>query len=151
VDRQAGAGVDRVLDLAAPFEEVDRALAGRRFQTVLSTSVLEHCADPFRMAANLTRLLAPGGWIYVSVPFAFRFHGYPSDYWRFTPEGVRLLFPGVAFDEAAGCWSTAKAGDFRPLSDAIGQARVSKPLRLLFPWRYVLAPTMVHMLGSPTT
>jgi SAM-dependent methyltransferase len=148
VDRQAGPGVDRVVDLAAPFEEVDRALEGRRFGGVFCLSVLEHCEQPFRMADHLTRLLQPGGSLYVSVPFAWKFHGYPSDYWRFTHEGVRLLFPGLRFDTDAGRASSARAGTLRPLDEGIGRVRVWRPLRRLFGFRYALAPTMVHMIGS---
>lgn len=97
VDLSAGPGVDVVADLTRPFEEVDAALGGRRFGTILCFSVLEHCADPFAMADHLTRLLAPAGRLFVSVPFAWEFHGYPSDYWRFTHEGVRRLFPALGF------------------------------------------------------
>ena len=32
-----------------------------------------------------------------SVPFVWRIHAYPSDYWRFTKEGVKLLFPRIRF------------------------------------------------------
>ena len=52
------------------------------------------------MAANITRLLGANGCLYVSVPHAWKFHGYPSDYWRFTPEGVKKLFPDLSFDES---------------------------------------------------
>src|SRR5688500_11735663 len=89
IDMQAGPGVDVVLDFTRPFAEIDAALAGRRFGTIFCLSVLEHCDQPFVMADNMTRLLAPGGSVYVSVPFAWKFHGYPSDYWRFTHEGVK--------------------------------------------------------------
>jgi SAM-dependent methyltransferase len=149
VDQEAGPGVDLVLDLSRPFDEVDAALGARRFATVFCTSVLEHCREPFRMAASLTRLLRPGGWLYVSVPFAWRFHGYPSDYWRFTHEGVRLLFPGLRFDERAGAASAAKEGAFGPLDETAGRLRVPRWLRPWFGSRYVLAPTMLHLLGTP--
>ena len=42
-------------------------------------------------AANLTRLLRPDGQLCISVPFSWKFHGYPSDYWRFTPDAFRSL------------------------------------------------------------
>jgi hypothetical protein len=93
VDLEAGKNVDLVLDLTRRMEEIDSALEHRRFRTVFCLSVLEHCRDPFLMADHITRLLAPGGRVCVSVPFAWKFHAYPSDYWRFTHEGVKLLFP----------------------------------------------------------
>jgi hypothetical protein len=32
----------------------------------------------------------------LSVPFAYRLHGFPSDYWRFTASGVHLLLSDFA-------------------------------------------------------
>lgn len=92
VDMLAGPGVDRVLDL----EEALPDDLGT-FAHVECMSVLEHSRRPWLMAANLTILLEPGGTLFVAVPFVWRVHGYPSDYWRFTAEGVRELFPGITF------------------------------------------------------
>ncbi len=97
-DIEAGPGVDVVLDFTRPFAEVDNQLAGRRFGTIFCLSVMEHCTQPFAMADNLTQLLLPGGKLCIAVPFAFQFHAYPSDYWRFTHEGIKILFPRLQFD-----------------------------------------------------
>ena len=59
-----GDGVDLVLDLTRPFEEVSAGLEERRFRTIFCLSVLEHCEQPFRMAENITRLREPGGKVY---------------------------------------------------------------------------------------
>jgi SAM-dependent methyltransferase len=171
IDMSAGPGVDVVVDMTAAFEEVDRRLQGRRFGTIFCLSVLEHCEQPFAMADNMTRLLRPGGKIYVSVPFAWKFHGYPSDYWRFTHEGVKKLFSRLAFDGAGGR-ATRPTGESRPLDEDIGVIHVTGGwhrkrgdllrglsadalkllarggvLRWLAGYRYVLAPTMVDMIG----
>lgn len=173
VDREPGRGVDCVLDLAGPWEGIDAALGGRRFGTIFCLSVLEHCEQPFRMAENLTRLLVPGGQVCVAVPFAFKFHAYPSDYWRFTQEGVKRLFDGLEFCDADGVASTPRTGDFLPLDEAIGRIDfgtkahwrrgrrirglsagalrlVAKAglLRWLAGHRYVLTPTMILMIGT---
>jgi hypothetical protein len=55
-----GKGVDVVLDLTDDFAVVDEAFGGRRFNTVICFSVLEHCNHPFKMCENLTELLEPG-------------------------------------------------------------------------------------------
>lgn len=101
VDMSAGKSVDRVIDMTLAFNQVDSALGGLRFGTIFCLCVLEHCDQPFKMAGNLARLLRPGGKICISVPFAWKFHGYPSDYWRFTHEGVRKLFADLDFDSSA--------------------------------------------------
>jgi SAM-dependent methyltransferase len=172
VDLQPGPGVDLALDLAAPFEAVDAALAGRRFGTVFCLSVLEHCRQPFEMAANLTRLLASGGHVCVGVPFAWKFHGYPSDYWRFTHEGVKQLFPGLAFAAEDTVLATERDRHTLPVDAEMGRIpfsfgswrRRGRPvrglaagtlramarlglLRWLAGHRYVLAPTPLLMTG----
>jgi len=176
IDREAGEGVDVILDLTHSFDDVDAALQGERFGTIFCLSVLEHCEQPFRMAANLTSLLKPGGRIYISVPFAWKFHGYPSDYWRFTHEGVKKLFPELAFPAQLGVAARPSTDDFSPLDPNIGKISLSpgyyrkqgRPFRGfsaslfrslskfgLFKWltgyRYVMAPTSVFMIGTRET
>jgi SAM-dependent methyltransferase len=173
IDLAEGPGVDRVLDLAVSFEEVDAKLDGVRFGTVFCMSVLEHCAQPFRMAENITRLLKPEGQVCVSVPFAWKVHAFPSDYWRFTPEGVKLLFPRLSFDPADGSAASSRVGEFRPLDERLGRVSLGfsphwkegHPLRGisatflksvvslgLWRWalgyRYLLTPTSVLMIGT---
>jgi SAM-dependent methyltransferase len=101
VDMRPGPGVDRVLNLEA---ELPASLG--TFAHVECISVLEHSRRPWLLASNLERLLEPGGTIFVSVPFVWRFHGYPNDYFRFTAEGVRELFQGVE-------WSSLMYGSDR--------------------------------------
>lgn len=172
VDMAEGPGVDVVIDLTEDFAAVDAALSGRRFGTIFCLSVLEHCDQPFRMAENLTRLLAPAGCLCVSVPFAWRIHAYPNDYWRFTPAGVRKLFPLLDFDADRCMVATSRPGEFAPIDDDLGKIVFSfsrhrknghilrgvsaELLRLLsriglFRWvagyRHVFAPTTVLMVG----
>ena len=92
VDMLAGPGVDVVLNLEEPLP----ADFGP-FAHIECMSVLEHSRRPWLLAANLERLLVPGGTIFITVPFVWRVHGYPDDYWRFTASGVRALFPRVTW------------------------------------------------------
>ncbi len=92
VDMLAGPGVDYVGDLADPS-----MFKPGFFAHVDCCSVLEHCSNPWAVAQNLARVLRPGGTILVSVPWMWRYHGYPCDYFRFTPDGVRVIFPSVEF------------------------------------------------------
>lgn len=92
VDMEGGPGVDRVLNLEEPLP----ADFGT-FMHVDCLSVLEHSKRPWLLAANIERLLEPGGTFFITVPFVWKVHAYPSDFWRFTVEGVRELFPCISF------------------------------------------------------
>jgi len=58
---------------------------------VLCTEVMEHVPDPDAMLAEIRRVLKPGGALLLSVPFIWRIHEEPRDYWRFTEYGLRLI------------------------------------------------------------
>ncbi len=172
IDMLEGQGVDQVLDLTLPFEQISAALGGRRFGSVFCLSVMEHCDQPFAMGDAITRLLEPGGAVYISVPHAWMFHGYPSDYWRFTHEGIKKLFPELTFDMSIARWSTDVVGEYHPIDEEISRIHLSSSWQRrrhgggralgasllkaggalgLWGWltrhRYVLPPTMIDMIG----
>ena len=173
VDLEQGEGVDVVLDLAGDFRTIETELGKVRFGTIFCLSVLEHCRRPFAMAENLSRLLKPGGRICVSAPFAFKFHAYPCDYWRFTHEGIRQLFSRIEFRLEDGACASSRPGEFEPLDTHVGRrdftsrshwrrgrylrgisagllrlaARIGV-LHWLAGYPYVLAPTDILMIGA---
>ncbi len=73
--------------------------ADASFDGVLSVAVLEHVRDPFRCAAELVRVLKPGGTLFAAVPFLQPLHGYPHHYYNMTRDGLRNLFAGLAVVE----------------------------------------------------
>lgn len=75
--------VDVVADLNQPT-----GLPAGAFDTVLSTSVVEHIRDPAVWFGEIARLLAPGGVAIVSTPFLYPLHEVPHDYHRFTEHGL---------------------------------------------------------------
>lgn len=90
LDLEAGDGVDVVHDLETPLPDTFGL-----FDHVDCVSVLEHVRRPWVMCANIEAVMAPGATILVSVPFVWRIHAYPSDYWRMTIEALPILFPNV--------------------------------------------------------
>jgi SAM-dependent methyltransferase len=65
---------------------------GGSFDAVISIAVLEHVRDPFRCAAEIVRVLKPGGRLLCCVPFLQPEHGYPHHYYNMTRHGLRALF-----------------------------------------------------------
>lgn len=175
VDMSEGKGVDVILDMTDDFAAVDSRLAGMRFNSIICFSVLEHCTNPFKVCENITKLLTDKGMVFISVPFAWPIHGYPSDYWRFTADGVKILFPSIEFDEARSCMSTSKSGEITAIDEFMFRADLSvstamkrgqyglvrsllvrslRRLRLLpflFDYRFLHPPVMVNMIGQKRT
>jgi SAM-dependent methyltransferase len=68
-------------------------LADGSFDTILCTHVLCNVARPWLAAREMHRLLAPGGVVLCTVPMVLQGYApHPGDYWRFTPDGLKLLF-----------------------------------------------------------
>jgi SAM-dependent methyltransferase len=70
------------LDL--PFPE-------NRFDTVVSTEVLEHVPDPLRALKEMRRVVKPGGHVIVSTPMYWPRHEVPYDYFRYPYDGLLHL------------------------------------------------------------
>jgi SAM-dependent methyltransferase len=66
------------------------AVADESYHAAVSFQVMEHVADYRSFLRECRRVLVPGGIFFVTVPFAFEFHGVPSDYRRWTQEGLRV-------------------------------------------------------------
>jgi SAM-dependent methyltransferase len=75
------------------------------FDLVVTDQVLEHvCGDPFKAVEECRRVLKPGGIAIHTTPFLFQIHGYPSDYWRFTPDALALMCEAHSEILMKGSW-----------------------------------------------
>jgi SAM-dependent methyltransferase len=90
---QEGEGVDLVHDLEQPLD--------MSFDHVDCVSTLEHVRRPWLFCENVNRMLIDGGTILVMVPWVWRIHSYPNDYWRMTPAAIQALFPDVVWEKQA--------------------------------------------------
>jgi SAM-dependent methyltransferase len=145
LDMSEGKGVDVIVDLCKGVG----ALREDHFDLGICCSVLEHVEKPWLFAANLTRLIRPGGRLYMSVPWVWRYHAYPDDYFRFSHRGVISLFEEFAWSSMF--YSSTASGEFIEITDKeegadnqwalmvdIGRGRPRKYLPYL----------MVNMLGT---
>jgi SAM-dependent methyltransferase len=106
VDIAPGNGVDLVHNMEIP---IDIGL----FDHIDCCSVLEHCEKPWLVAENIENIMKPGSTILLSVPFAWRVHGYPDDYWRMTDSAVRSIFPKISWDVL--CYHSGGKKQSKPL------------------------------------
>ncbi len=148
-DMRLGPGVDRVEDLRA------LSYGDGEVGTALCVDTLEHVEDPPQACRELARVTSPdGGVCVISSVMLFGIHGYPNDYFRFTPEGFRSLLGG--FDDAwvAGVGHpdipTFELFVARQRSIGYNAARLAqlhpKTLDLLFPLGEVTPPrALLHM------
>lgn len=62
---------------------------------LICIAVLEHIENPHQAVAEMKRVLKPGGYAFVYVPFLYYYHaevGYYKDYWRYSRDAVEMLF-----------------------------------------------------------
>jgi SAM-dependent methyltransferase len=97
VDAVSVPGVDVVGDIHNLPIDADS------FDCVFCTGTLEHVRDPWQAVREIHRVLKPGGIVHLDVPFIQGYHADPTDYWRFTLDGLRLL---------AGAFEEIDAGTF---------------------------------------
>ncbi len=80
------------VDVVGDAHRLSGFLRAGSVDAVLSASVLEHLQAPWLLAAEINRVLKPGGLVYHQVPGAWPAHAQPNDFWRFSSEGLRVLF-----------------------------------------------------------
>jgi len=86
IDLDADRRPDIVMDAC------DLKFSDGTFDAVLMFEVLEHVPTPHLAAAEIHRVLKPGGYLYLSTPFVFGIHDAPHDYFRYTKFGLQFLF-----------------------------------------------------------
>jgi SAM-dependent methyltransferase/uncharacterized protein YbaR (Trm112 family) len=62
--------------------------------TVTCNAVIEHVPNPDDLVSEIHRVLKPGGYAQLMVPFVFPYHEYPGDYQRYTKSGILELTRG---------------------------------------------------------
>jgi SAM-dependent methyltransferase len=96
LDIEDGPNVDVVWDITCGDVPADH---WGMYGTVICAEVLEHVKHPRAALQALWHFLAPGGTLIITTPFAFPIHGFPNDYWRFAPDGLRHLLTKAHFTD----------------------------------------------------
>ncbi|MDO8672182.1 MAG: class I SAM-dependent methyltransferase [Dehalococcoidia bacterium] len=122
------------------FPNVDVVFDGRHLPIrdasidgIISTAVLEHVEDSPQFVAEMFRVLKEGGKILVTVPFIEGYHESPSDFQRYTLNGLDVLFHRfIRIDSGVECGpSSALAWILRAWLASFGTTRRSHELLML--------------------
>jgi len=98
--RPAGRGDIINIDCFA-FDEVDIVADARDLpiedgvvDLIVNNGMIEHTDSPQAIVREMRRVLRPGGVAFCFFPFMQPYHAAPDDYFRWTIQGARTLFPG---------------------------------------------------------
>jgi hypothetical protein len=119
VDIHDAANVDVVGDAHFLHEMLGEASA----DVVFSGAVLEHLSHPWLFSAAVNRSLKLGGLTFHATHQAWPIHEEPNDFWRFSDEGLKVLFgPETGFKTLSSgmhnrsfMYSEERSGEFARL------------------------------------
>ncbi len=124
------------IDIVSPLDRIP--VESRFFDAIVCNAVLEHVANPEQVMAEFGRVCKPGGLLYLCVPFMQPEHLDPTDYQRYTIDGLKLLAErhGFVVQSAEGMHNVYVtlgwiAREWLTSSDRL---RYRLARRLAFPW-----------------
>jgi SAM-dependent methyltransferase len=82
------------------FDICASAGADESYDYLALEQVLEHVQYPYRAVRNIYRMLRPGGFFLISLPFLQRIHNHPIDCSRWTPTGLGYFLEEAGFDRS---------------------------------------------------
>lgn len=95
IDMRSGNGVDIVVDAKDTGHFID----DDSVDTIICLDTLEHVDWPRDLIRESYRIIKPGGYIFLATVMDFPIHDYPSDYWRFTPECLKMLLEDAGYKD----------------------------------------------------
>lgn len=92
VSIQPGPNVTFVCDIHKPD-----IIPPETYDSIICTQVFEHLAHPETAAKAMFKILRPGGALLLTAPFINIIHYVPTDFRRFTPDGLKLILEDAGF------------------------------------------------------
>jgi SAM-dependent methyltransferase len=77
------------IDIYSPLHRIPRP--DGYFDAVICNAVLEHVRNPEEVVQEFHRVLKRGGYLYLCIPFMQPEHLDPTDFQRYTKDGLRTL------------------------------------------------------------
>jgi ubiquinone/menaquinone biosynthesis C-methylase UbiE len=85
------------MDFVSPIDQIP--VEDRYFDAILCTEVLEHVPEPIAAIRGLSRILKPGGRIFVTAPLGSGLHRRPYHFYGgYTPEWYERFFSQYQLD-----------------------------------------------------
>jgi SAM-dependent methyltransferase len=75
-----------------PFNGEDIPFESDTFDTLICTEVLEHVFNHQKLVDEMYRVMRPGAFGFLTVPWSARFHYIPYDFFRYTPSSLEKIF-----------------------------------------------------------
>jgi SAM-dependent methyltransferase len=91
------------VDIVADAQHIP--LKTESYAWVICANLLEHVEEPKKVVNECRTVLKSSGKLLIWVPYYFRYHPDPKDYYRFTEDGIRYLldeFSEVEVRKAGG-------------------------------------------------
>lgn len=123
VDINEEAKPDVVADLNNPLPFSDNFA-----DAIFLFNVIYILGNPGKTLFEINRILKPGGKLFITSPFIFNEAKEPSDYWRFTSEGLEKLLKDSGFREFL----------ITPIGERFSAAAyLVSPFLLFWPFRFI--------------
>jgi SAM-dependent methyltransferase len=85
-----------LIQISSPLHEIP--FPDAFFDTIICNAVIEHVENPKEVINELSRVVKKGGYLYLSVPFMQPEHLVPTDFQRYTIDGLKKLVIEAGFD-----------------------------------------------------
>ncbi len=102
----------QIIDVQYPEVDIHKLpYDDEEFDFVLTDQVLEHVENPFLAVDEMHRVLKFDGYMILTTCLMTPVHKMPTDFWRFTPDGLNVLCK--KFDKIYQCegWGNGQAID----------------------------------------
>ena len=138
------------IDITGPLHEIP--VPDGFFNTIICNAVMEHVANPEEVMHEFARVCAPGGVLYLTIPFMQPEHLDPTDFQRYTRDGLRLLCERHGFQvtdvHPVHSVYTTLAWIMAEWLTPLDKLRFRVLKRVLFPWLTRKAQTSKYTVPS---
>ena len=105
-----------------------------RYDTVVMTQVLEHIPNPRKVLAEITRVLKPGGKLWISAPLMYPEHEPPYDFFRYTQFAWKMFCEEAGLEIEELEWLEGYFGTLAFQFEYVSRKMPTRPSRHIASW-----------------